>query len=300
MMRAWRIVSVTCLALWLTLIGGAQTKLDKTDVRVMSYNIRYGTANDGADHWDKRKEFLLDTIKAFAPDLLGTQETLGFQRDYLATQLAGYDVLGVGRDDGQEKGEMTALYFKRSRFEKLDGGHFWLSETPAVPGSKSWDTALTRMVTWVKLRDRQAPKAKPLVFFNTHFDHRGEQARLESARLLHRRVTELGKTCRVIVTGDFNAGEDSAPYHAFFDAPDGKPNPVTDVYRVMHPTRAANEGTFSGFKASATSGPRIDWIGVSADWSVVSAAIDRTARDGHTPSDHFAMTAVVRPRGRRG
>lgn len=189
------------------------------EVRVMSYNIRYGTAQDGDNHWDKRKEFLLETIKAFDPDLLGTQETLGFQRDYLAEKLPGYAVLGGGRDDGKEQGEMAALYFKRSRFEKLDGGHFWLSETPDQPGSKSWDSALTRMATWVKLRD---------------------------------------------------------------------------VYRIAQPTRAANEGTFSAFKAEATSGPRIDWIGVSAEWEVVKAAIDRTARAGRTPSDHLAVTAVVR------
>lgn len=297
MMKALRLVSMILLALGLAITGWAQMKPNKADVRVMSYNIRYGTANDGENHWDKRKEFLIETIKAFDPDLLGTQETLGFQRDYLAAQLAGYEVLGVGRDDGKEKGEMTALYFKRSRFEKLDGGHFWLSETPDVPGSKNWDAALTRMVTWVKLRDKQAPKAKPLVFFNTHFDHRGEQARLESARLLRRRVVELSKDSRVIVTGDFNAGEDSPPYQAFFGMQDGKPGPVTDVYRKVQPTRAANEGTFSSFKAESTSGPRIDWIGVAAGWTVVSAEIDRTARDGRTPSDHFAMKAVVRWRG---
>lgn len=263
----------------------------RADVRVMSFNIRYGTANDGENHWDKRKEFLLATIKAFNPDLLGTQETLGFQRDYLAQHLAGYDVLGVGRDDGKEKGEMTALYFKRDRFEKLDGGHFWLSETPDVPGSKSWDAALTRMVTWVKLRDRRQRNAKPIMFFNTHFDHRGDQARTESAKLLRQRIAEALKTCRVIVTGDFNAGEDSEPYRAFFS----NAAPVTDAYRAVNPTRTANEGTFSGFKVEATTGPRIDWIGVSSDWQVTKAMINRTARDGHTPSDHFAMEAVVRP-----
>jgi endonuclease/exonuclease/phosphatase family metal-dependent hydrolase len=266
-----------------------------SDVRVMSFNIRYGTANDGDNHWDKRKEFLVETIKAFAPDLLGTQETLGFQRDYLAEKLPGYDVLGVGRDDGKEKGEMTALYFKRSRFEKLDGGHFWLSETPDQPGSKSWDTSLTRMATWVKLRDRRQPRAKPLAFFNTHFDHRGAQARTESARLIRRRVAEMSKTCRVIVTGDFNAGEGSDPYKALFDPNDGQPSPLRDTYRIVHPTRAANEGTFSDFKAGAKDGSRIDWIGVSREWRVIKAEIDRTERDGRTPSDHFPVTAVLRP-----
>src|SRR5262245_35514255 len=105
-------------------------------IRVMTFNIRYGTAMDGENHWDKRKEFLIETIKAFDPDLLGTQETLGFQRDYLAKKLPGYGVLGIGRDDGKEQGEMMALYFRQARFTKTAEGHFWLSETPDTIGSK--------------------------------------------------------------------------------------------------------------------------------------------------------------------
>ncbi|MEW6130331.1 MAG: endonuclease/exonuclease/phosphatase family protein [Acidobacteriota bacterium] len=267
-----------------------------SDIRVMSFNIRYGTANDGENRWDNRKDFLVATIKAFDPDLLGTQETLAFQRDFLAKELPQYDVFGVGRDDGRERGEMTALYYKRERFEKLDGGHFWLSETPEQPGSKSWDTAITRMVSWVKLRDRRYPKAKPLVFFNTHFDHRGEAARLESARLLRRRAAEMSKTCSVIVTGDFNAGEASEPYKALFGADDKKPMLLRDSFRIAHPARSENEGTFSDFKAETTTGARIDWIAISKEWQVIRADIDRAARNGRTPSDHFAMTAVLRLR----
>jgi endonuclease/exonuclease/phosphatase family metal-dependent hydrolase len=285
---------VLLTALWFLPAPGQADK-QTLDVRVMSYNIRYGTAQDGENHWDKRKEFLVETIHSFDPDLLGTQETLGFQRDFLAGKLAGYEVLGVGRDDGGATGEMTALYFKRERFEKLDGGHFWLSETPDKPGSKSWDTALTRMATWVKLRDRRQPKAKPIVFFNTHFDHRGQQARLESARLLRRRVNELAGQCRVIVTGDFNAGEDSPPYHALFGAEGNHASPLRDAYRLLHPARAVDEGTFSNFKAGAVNGPRIDWIGLSAEWQALEATIDRTERGGRTPSDHFAVTAILLP-----
>jgi endonuclease/exonuclease/phosphatase family metal-dependent hydrolase len=110
------------------------------------------------------------------------------------------------------------------------------------------------MATWAKLRDRRQPKAKPIVFFNTHFDHRGQQARLESARLLRRRVTELAGQCRVIVTGDFNAGEDSPPYLALFGAEGNHASPLRDAYRLLHPARAADEGTFSNFKAGAVNG----------------------------------------------
>lgn len=265
-----------------------------TPVRVMSFNIRYGTAGDGENHWNKRKEFLVATIKAFNPDLLGTQETLAFQRDYLAAQLPGYGVFAAGRDDGKDAGEMAALYWRQSRYEKLDGGHFWLSETPATPGSKGWDAALPRIVTWVKLRDRTAAGAKPLLYANTHFDHRGQRARTESAKLLRERVAQLGAGCSLIVTGDFNAGEGSDPYKALFGKSADADSPVVDAFRVAHPTKASDEGTFTGFHATRTRGPRIDWIGCSRDWSVASAAIDRTAKDGQTPSDHFPVTAVLK------
>jgi endonuclease/exonuclease/phosphatase family metal-dependent hydrolase len=152
------------------------------------------------------------------------------------------------------------------------------------------------MVTWVKLRDRRQPKAKPIMFFNTHFDHRGVQARIESARLLRRRVVEASKTGPVIVTGDFNIGEGSEGYKALFDPTDGHQSPLLDTYRIAHPARAANEGTFSNFKAGTTDGLRIDWIGAARDWQVIAASIDRTERGGRTPSDHFPVTAVLRLR----
>lgn len=290
-----------CAGLWLALFGSFlllfQTSVARAgapEVRVMSFNIRYGTAQDGENHWDRRKEFLVETIRAFDPDLLGTQETLGSQRDFLAEKLPEYDHLGVGRDDGREKGEMMALYYKRARFEKLDGGHFWLSESPDKIGSKSWDSSLPRMVTWVKLRDRQDEAALPVAYFNTHFDHMGTTARLESARLIRRQIGTLGAKCAVIVTGDFNTDEGSPPYRALFEPAADVQSPVVDTYRAVHSERAANEGTFSGFKAEAVAGARIDWIGVSRDWEIRSAAIDHTAREGRTPSDHFPVTTVIR------
>ncbi len=261
------------------------------EIRVMSFNIRYGTANDGENHWDKRKEFVAETITTFNPDLLGTQETLGFQKQYLAEQLSDYTSIGIGRDDGGQTGEMTAIFFKTTRFEKLAEGHFWLSETPEVPGSKSWDSSLPRICSWVKLKDRTSDQL-PILFINTHFDHRGEQARQESAKLIRQRITRLGRECRTILTGDFNATVESAPYHALFDDSSKLTN-LTDTYRAVPPQETPGEATFSGFKAGVNDGPRIDWIAVSNQWGIVTTNIDRTQRNGKTPSDHHPVNAVL-------
>jgi endonuclease/exonuclease/phosphatase family metal-dependent hydrolase len=263
------------------------------EIRVMSFNIRYGTADDGDNSWTRRREFLVETIRAFDPDLLGTQETLDFQRDYIAEHLEGYEHFSAGRNDGKEAGEMAAVFFRTARFEKLDGGHFWLSETPEVPGSKSWDSALTRIATWVKLRDKQQPRARPLMYFNTHFDHMGQEARLRSAELLRRRIDDLAPETPVVVTGDFNCGDDAAPHAVLFGLSGKQRSRLVDAHRAAHPDPLAGEGTFSGFKAGRVDGPRIDWIGCSRGFRVLSADIDRTDRDGHTPSDHFPVTAIL-------
>jgi endonuclease/exonuclease/phosphatase family metal-dependent hydrolase len=187
---------------------------------------------------------------------------------------------------------MMAVYWRKDRFEKVDGGHFWLSETPRVAGSKSWDSSLPRMATWVKLKDKLG--GKPVLFLNTHFDHRGRTARLQAAKLIRDRLALLGAGCSVIVTGDFNSGEGSAPYQALFAPRGTEESPVVDSYRLAHPKREAGEGSTTGFKAGASTGSRIDWIAVSRDWKVVAAGIDRTSKGGRTPSDHFPVTAILR------
>ncbi|AMV34686.1 Endonuclease/Exonuclease/phosphatase family protein [Pirellula sp. SH-Sr6A] len=267
-------------------------------VRVMSFNLRYGTAKDGANHWDHRKELLIETIAQFDPDLLGTQETLAFQKEHVATQLPFLESFGVGRDDGSNEGEMAALFFRKDRFEKLDGGHFWLSPTPDQIGSKGWDAALPRIATWVKLRDRLSPESLPILFLNTHFDHRGDEARYESAKLIRAKVAKLGAGHRVVVTGDFNAGVKSKPHDALFHntvdtAGDIK---LFDTYTHSEsPQPDSEEGTFCNFDVSNRKGARIDWIAVSQDWSIRTARIDRTHEEERTPSDHFPVTAILRP-----
>ena len=272
----------------------AEADPDARPVRVMSFNVRYGTANDDENAWPRRREALCDVIREFEPDLLGLQEVLAFQRDELAAALPGYAIVAAGRDDGRDGGEMTPIFFRTSRFERLDGGHFWLSESPDVPGSRGWDAALPRIASWVRLRDRTDPDGPAVLVLNTHFDHRGAEARRRAAAFVRERLCDLGRGCRVVVTGDFNAPEGSDTHAELFAGRPGDPPALIDTLRAMVPRSGNTEGTFNGFDAAATTGPRIDWIGCSADWEVRLAGIDRTTREGRPPSDHWPVTAVLR------
>ena len=188
---------------------------------------------------------------------------------------------------------MAALFFRRDRFEKLAEGHFWLSLTPDKPGSQDWDAALPRIVTWVRLRDRAQEPHKELLFVNTHFDHQGKQARLESAKLLTAKLLEMGADNSWVVTGDFNTPEGSPPYRVLFSG-ESPGRALIDTYRKVHPVSGPEEGTFCQFSPQNTDGGRIDWIAVSSDWNVISADICRATKNGRTPSDHFPVTAVVK------
>lgn len=269
---------------------------DPAVLRVMTYNIRYANPGDGPNRWENRKEQLCRTIERFDPDLLGTQEVLASQRDDLKKRLKRHHVFAAGRDDGKDRGETAAIFYRKQRFEKLDGGHFWLSETPDRAGSRGWDAALPRIATWLKLKDRNQPNAPPLFVLNTHFDHRGATARLESARLIMKKLDGLAAGCRIVLLGDFNAGESSEAYSAVFAREDGR-RTLVDVYRAANPTRQKHESTFSRFLTQPSTGDRIDWIGCSPDWAICSADIDRNGTKGRAPSDHFAVTALLAPIG---
>jgi endonuclease/exonuclease/phosphatase family metal-dependent hydrolase len=263
-------------------------------LRVMSFNIRCSPSLDGQNSWEFRKDAVVNTIRGFNPDLLGVQEATPVQVDFLRPALTGYGFVGVGRDDGKRGGEFSAIFFREDRFEKLDEGFFWLSETPHLPGSVGWDAAITRVVSWVWLSPKDG-KGYDFHYFNTHFDHMGRRARPESARLLRRRIDGLGRAAAIIVTGDFNLDAGSEPYRALVngDASKGSGPPLLDTYRVLHPERGDNEGTFHSFTGK-TNAARIDWILCSPRFTVTEAAIDTAQKDGRYPSDHFPVTAVVR------
>lgn len=266
----------------------------RRDLRVMSFNIRYGTASDGENHWSERRARVVHTIQSFDPDLLGLQEVLDFQGDYLKAGLPGYDFHGVGREDGKQRGEFAPLMFRRSRFELLDSGHLWLSETPDVPGSLSWEAAFTRMLSWVRLRDLQS-NGREWVFANSHFDHISRQARLESAHLIRMFSAENQGNLPIILTGDFNCTEDDPPYRVLLGTDEDRSPQLIDSYRAAHPERKPDELTFNGWE-KRTEGSRIDWILHSPEFKAVSAGINRTSEKGRTPSDHYPVQAVLRYR----
>ncbi len=269
-------------------LSAAEVKDDA--LRVMTFNVRYGTANDGENAWDQRKKLLVDVIREFDPDLLGTQEVLASQADFLQEKLSDYALVGVGRDDGKRQGEFSAALYKKSRFDALDSGTFWLSETPDVPGSKSWDSLLPRIVTWVRLRDRESPQ-RELLWLNTHWDHRGRQARVESGKMIRKFIDEHAGDALVLVTGDLNVNEDHPGVQAMLAA-EFVPR-LADLYRQAHPEARPDESTFGGFRGQ-TQGKRIDFILGSAECRVTDADIVRTSRDGRYPSDHYPVTAVVK------
>jgi len=270
-------------------------------LRVMSFNIRYGDAADGENAWENRQDLLREAVESFEPDILGTQECLAFQARYLEEAFPRFAWVGVGRDDGRLGGEMCAIFYDRQRFTKLKEGQFWLSETPAVVASKSWDAALTRMVSWVALcvmagaSRTAAAGADTIYVFNTHFDHQGVQARTYSASLLSRRMQEIRQEHPAILMGDFNAPADtlsSGPYGIMLAAGVDDGEPLVDTYRRRHSVPTNAEGTYHAF-AGRVDGPRIDWLLVTPDFEVREADIEHWQQGGHYPSDHFPVTAVL-------
>ena len=262
-------------------------------IKVMSFNIRYGAAKDGDNKWENRKDLVLDTIGVSDPDLLGLQEVLGFQADFLKEGLPGYAFHGVGREDGEKKGEYVPLMYKTSRFALERSGHFWFSETPDVAGSMSWDSSLPRMLSWVALRDLKNEQI--FIFANAHFDHRGKVARLESAKLMRKRWESIEGNVPLIITGDFNTTEDGDPYAALVNGPDEASAKIIDSYRVIHPDRQPGEASFGGFRG-IRKGSRIDWILHSEKFITRNASINYAQDQGRYPSDHYPIEAVLRYR----
>ena len=230
-------------------------------------------------------------IRNHKPAIFGLQEVLWNEGVELAEAFYGYRITGVGREDGVRQGEMCLIFTRRDRYHVLDEGFFWLSETPEVPGSMGWDAACTRVVSWVKLRDRRC-NPDTLCVFNTHFDHVGTEAREQGARLLRQKMVDIAGHHPVILMGDFNAHatSESAPYRLLAEEGYEVGLPLRDTYFfASQEERAQNPGTFHGFSGQPD-GRRIDWILCSGEFPGIGAGIDRYHnQEGRYPSDHFPV-----------
>lgn len=251
------------------------------DLKVMTFNIRYGTANDGENSWEFRKDNVVKTIEAFKPNLLGLQEALKMQIDELLFKMPEYDYVGVGRDDGKNDGEYSCIFYQKDRFTVDSSKTFWFSETPDIIASKSWGNNITRICTWVRLHDKILDK--DFYYFNVHLDHESQQSREKSAELLMNKINE--KTLPVILSGDFNCGDENPAIKIVIS------KGLIDTYRSVN-EKQPDEGTFNSFKGEID-GDKIDFIFASKIFNVVQSEIVRTSYNGKFPSDHFPVTAVI-------
>lgn len=258
------------------------------DLDVMSFNIRYGLADDGEDSWEFRKGLVKRVIADHHPDILGLQEALKFQRNAILRSFPQFASIGIGRDPGGE-GEYAAILYLKERFDEMDSGTFWMSETPEVP-STHWGNTHLRICTWARLLDKKS--GQHFYVYNTHFDHRIQLSRENSAILLANRIAGRDHDDPVIVMGDFNAGEDNPAitYLKGLDSPIGEsPVELVDTFRELYP-EAEEVGTFNSFKGEST-GKKIDYVFVSPGVGIREAAIIRDSVNKRYPSDHYPVSA---------
>ena len=218
---------------------------------------------------------------------MGTQEGLYQQLQDIASDLPGYDWVGVGRDDGRRKGEFMAVFYRKSRLQPMETNHFWLSDTPEMAGSTTWGNQNRRMVTRIKFLDLITKKEFQLL--NTHFDHEVQAAREKSAALVRKRIETLPAGMPLLLIGDFNAAAGSnRAYRQLTD--DGF---LSDTWGLAKERVNEGCGTFNNFKAVPQNVQRIDWILLRGRAVVDREEILTFSRDGRFPSDHCPVMAVL-------
>jgi len=283
------ILSIMTLALFgITLSAGAadmQKGANETSVKVMTFNIRTFMFTDGKDFWPFRKDEVTKLVKSYSPDIIGFQEVTRYQIDDLKRQLKSYESFGKGRQGGKS-GERCPIFYKKDRFELLDYGTFWLSESPNDPGSRSWDAAFPRIVTWGEFKSKKTGQV--FHFFNTHFDHQGVMARRNSARLMVEKIVAIAGEGPAIAAGDFNMTDDTEPYQTMTSL-------LSDTRTVTETEPEGPEGTGRNFDAGSKPKRRIDYIFVSEEWTVKSyRVIDDTYGNDRRPSDHMPVMAHIK------
>ena len=255
------------------------------ELNVMTFNIRLNTATDSLNAWPYRKDKVVSQVLFHEAHILGVQEAKPDQMVDLRAMLSRFKSTGVGRDDGQDKGEFSAIFYDTTRLVILQSKTFWLSSTPDIAGSKGWDAAFPRIVTWAKFRDR---KTKKMFFvFNTHFDHVGTVARRESAQLLKREVNRIAGTTPSLIMGDFNARPADEPIQVLLDKNDVLH--FVDSKGLSQMPHYGPTGTFNAFRSKEVDDQPIDYIFTRGRWKVLRHATISQTWEGRFASDHFAV-----------
>lgn len=267
----------------------AQIPDARSALRVMTFNIRYNEPRDGVNAWPNRKTKVADVIRFHKADVVGVQEALVEQLRDLESLLPGFAWCGTGRDGGGG-GEFSAIFYRRSRFKLLETKTFWLSETPEKTGGKGWDADFPRIVTWAKFEDRQTKKI--FFHFNTHFDHIGARARVESSKLLLAQIPPIAGRAPFVVTGDFNAAEDTNVYQILTGKAETGGFKLIDARSVAKNGHFGGTSTFNGFKELAP-GRKIDYVFVGEQTTVLEHGVLSDRWDGLWASDHLPVLAEL-------
>jgi endonuclease/exonuclease/phosphatase family metal-dependent hydrolase len=271
-----RIITVLLLTICLY---SCQTQTTETEFNLISYNIRFNNPDDGINAWPNRKIWVADLLRFYDADIVCVQEALHHQLEDLLEQLPQFRYSGIGRDDGKQAGEYSAILYNQNRFTLLDEGTFWLSPTPETP-SMGWDAAVIRICSWVKFNDILSGQS--FYVFNTHFDHVGVQAREESARLIIRSMEETAGEFPVIIAGDINAEPNDLAVQTITAR-------LHDAYKASREPAYGPYGTWNAFDYNSPLDRRIDFVFVNDKIEVLKYAALSDAKNQRFPSDHLPV-----------
>lgn len=271
----------------LLFISSCKTK--PLELNVMTFNIRLDVPSDSLNSWQYRKDNAAEMVRMNDVDILGMQEVLLNQMNDLKERLPQYTAIGVGREDGADKGEFSPIFYKKDRFSAIESGTFWVSETPEVAGSKGWDASYIRVATWAILKEKAT--GKEIFAINTHLDNDGLIARKEGGNLLLKKAEELGKGLPIVLTGDFNDTPLSEAIKNITDA--SKTNHLLDSKTIALKT-SGTDWTFHNFGRLAESErPLIDYIFVSKQIKVQDYVVLPDTLNGTFVSDHKPVLSKI-------
>ena len=269
--------------LFLGLLFGSNL-LFSQDLKVMTYNIRLSLESDKENSWDNRKQDALALMNYYHPDYFGVQEAVPQQMTDIKTGLKDYDYVGVGRDDGKNQGEYSAIFYDKNKLEVLKSGTFWLSETPEKP-SKGWDAAYNRVCTYALFKLKKS--GKMFYAFNVHFDHVGDIARVNSSKLILEKIKELNtENLPLTLTGDFNLTDETEPIKIISKSLD-------NAYYHSKKPHYGPKGTFTAFDVNTIPKERIDYIFVKGFETETIRTINDRRENLLYPSDHFPILAKI-------